>query len=140
MTEEHDARLCAAFPLLYADRFGDMKQTLMCWGFPGDGWFDLIWRLSEKITALAALEPDPARFRAEQVKEKFGALRYYMTAATPAINDAIRAAEAESVTICEDCGKPGVLRSKGWHKTLCDEHEATRIAWTKELDDDQKKT
>jgi len=50
MRKELDERLTKAFPLLYADRHGDKRSTAMCWGFScGDGWFDIIWNLSEKL-------------------------------------------------------------------------------------------
>jgi hypothetical protein len=35
-------------------------------------------------------------------------------------------AEVWAAHTCEECGKPGKLRSGGWFQTLCDEHEAER--------------
>ena len=52
MNEELDKKLVKAFPLLYGDRYASMQSTLMCWGFPGDGWFDIIWDLSSKLEPL----------------------------------------------------------------------------------------
>ena len=52
MREELDKKLVKAFPLLYGDRNAPMQSTAMCWGFPGDGWFDLIWDLSSKLEPL----------------------------------------------------------------------------------------
>ena len=49
MNKENDEKLVKAFPLLYGDRYGSEQSTLMCWGFPGDGWFDIIWDLSSKL-------------------------------------------------------------------------------------------
>jgi len=58
-----------------------------------------------------------------QVKEKFGGLRFYVGGATPEEFEVIDKAEADSYTICEECGKPGILREDlGWILTLCDEH------------------
>jgi len=58
-----------------------------------------------------------------QVKEKFGGLRFYVGGATPEEFDVIDKAEEDSYTICEECGKPGILREDlGWILTLCDEH------------------
>jgi len=42
MTEELDKKLCEKYPKIFADRDADMKDTCMCWGFPGDGWYWLI--------------------------------------------------------------------------------------------------
>ena len=49
MNKENDEKLVKAFPLLYGDRYGSEQSTAMCWGFPGDGWFDIIWDLSSKL-------------------------------------------------------------------------------------------
>jgi len=43
MKKELDDLLCEKYPLIFADRHGDMRQTCMVWGFEhGDGWFNLI--------------------------------------------------------------------------------------------------
>ena len=52
MNEELDKKLVKSFPLLYGDRDAPMQSTAMCWGFPGDGWFDIIWDLSSKLEPL----------------------------------------------------------------------------------------
>lgn len=45
-----DAALVKKYPKIFANRFGDPKETLMCWGFEcGDGWYDLIDVLCYKI-------------------------------------------------------------------------------------------
>jgi len=50
MKDELDKKLCDAFPLLYEDRKSSMSETCMCWGFScNDGWFDIIWNLSENL-------------------------------------------------------------------------------------------
>lgn len=36
------------------------------------------------------------------------------------IDDLVAKAERKSYTICESCGKPGVLRHKYWMRTMCD--------------------
>lgn len=38
------------------------------------------------------------------------------------IQEIIDEAERKSYKICEECGRPGVLRQGGWIKTACDEH------------------
>ena len=129
MKQELDSKLVKAFPLLYDDRDAPMQSTAMCWGFPGDGWFDLTWDLSSKLEPLIQkfidenqdTEPYPKAF---QVKEKFGGLRFYMTCGSDEIYDLIREAEALSYKTCEVCGKPGEERPSGWIRTHCDDcHE-----------------
>jgi len=41
-------------------------------------------------------------------------------------------AENMAAITCEECGKPGELRTGGWMRTLCDEHEAERQERLKE--------
>jgi len=43
MKEELDAKLVAKYPLIFKNRYGDMRETAMCWGFScGDGWYNII--------------------------------------------------------------------------------------------------
>jgi hypothetical protein len=57
--------------------------------------------------------------RASQIKEKFGTLRFYMTYATDAMYAITDRAEKQSSVTCEECGKPGKLRGRGWVYTRC---------------------
>lgn len=59
---------------------------------------------------------------AEQVKEKFGALRFYARTHTSEQRAMIDMASAMSERICEDCGAVGMRYSIGWMRTLCPEH------------------
>ena len=124
MRPELDELLCKKYPLLYADRDAPTNVTNMCWGFPGDGWYEIINRLSKRLErAIEALpEEERQHYRAAQVKEKFGTLRFYMTASTDEMEEWIAEAEKDSAVTCEDCGAPGELRGGGWLRTLCSEH------------------
>lgn len=62
----------------------------------------------------------------EQVKEKFGTLRIYVSHMNMYIDGAIDMAEAMSEHICEECGDKGKLYEMGWHKTLCKKHAYDR--------------
>ena len=59
---------------------------------------------------------------ADQVKEKFGSLRFYMSNATEEMRDLVREAEEKSGSMCEICGEFGTMRSGGWIRCLCDQH------------------
>lgn len=124
MSPELDRNLCENFPNLYRDRNGDKRETCMVWGFPGDGWFKIIYDLSVKLEGMILKLPEAQRadYRASQVKEKMGTLCYYVTCTTPEINAAIQKAEKASETTCEECGQPGVLREGSWLRTLCKKH------------------
>jgi len=98
MNPDLTKRLADRWPTWF-DVHGDIRHTLMPFGFPGDGWFDLIWKLCEDLEPLVG--PD---FEVIQVKEKFGGLRFYVDNATAQANDRISQAENDSYEICEECG------------------------------------
>lgn len=88
----------------------------------GDGWIPLINKLAED---LADLDPN---YRIDQIKEKFGGLRFYFTPSTDdeetvqLMNEMVSQAEAKASKTCEKCGAQGELRQTSWMKTLCDKH------------------
>lgn len=83
----------------------------------GPGWLPII---DELLTALAG-QP----IQLDQVKEKFGSLRvYYHSTKDPekhlaTVDVLIRKAAKKAAETCEDCGLPGNLITKGWHRVLC---------------------
>lgn len=90
------------------------------------GWYQVIDELSEKLEALIKkhIEVNGAENhpRAFQVKEKFAGLRFYMSHYTEEIDKLITKAETDCFKICEHCGKPGELYTRGfWLRTLCEE-------------------
>ena len=54
-----------------------------------------------------------------QVKEKFGALRFYIGQGSDEIFDRIDEAEGQTRKVCINCGKDAVGTSKGWVRYLC---------------------
>lgn len=116
MNPDLDARLVTAFPSLYRDRDASLMVSLMPFGFEcGDGWFDIIRRLSERLEPLGAV--------ATQVKEKYGTLRFYIFGGGDAADAAIDEAERESETTCEICGEPGRLIGECWFSVRCERCE-----------------
>lgn len=128
MDKELDDRLVAEFPNLYRNRYASPQVTCMCWGFPNNGWFELIYDLSAKLEELILQIPEEQRHLccASQCKEKFGTLRFYMDGATAEMRALIRKAETASASICEECGENGVMRTGGWLRVLCDKHAKGR--------------
>ena len=114
MKYENELKLVEKYPNLYKDYNGDMRYTCMVWGFScGNGWYDLIDRLSRKL--------EPLGIVASQVKEKFGGLRFYIQSGSEKVYELIDEAEAESYKTCENCGESGKPNEEGyWIKTLCD--------------------
>ena len=100
----------------------------------GDGWEPIIRRLSARLEAMIAAMPenDRSRFRASDVKQKLGELRFYVEDHTLEIDEAIREAEREASCTCEECGRPGTRGKSGGYVavwcTACREVAAERIA------------
>lgn len=112
MNDALTKKLLADFPHLYRDR----QSSSMQYGFVcGDGWFDLIYKISQDIESAAresGLNPDsPDWPKCRQVKEKFGSLRFVVFAIdgfaelSERISEIVSAAFDRSLAICEQCGK-----------------------------------
>lgn len=102
----------------------------------GPGWYEIIDRI---MAAICAAGFDPERDEIQQIKEKFGTLRVYVSCDVrheasdesqysqtgnrfERILSAIKASDTSDKT-CEECGKPGrLLVSAGWWSTRCSEH------------------
>lgn len=115
----------------------------------GPGWRPILEALDNSIKNLIANkcwdkhhrgEPEPeVKIHVLQVKEKFGALRVYLSLEGLTREEADRVwnwvsfAEALSNRLCEECGLPGTPRAPhnsrfGWVLTLCEKHHAERDA------------
>jgi hypothetical protein len=113
-------------PNLYADIIENKsaRESLMCFGFEvGDGWGRILEDLSYKLEELIQKLPEDERefYRAVQVKEKFGSLRFYMFTETDEMSELIREAEEKSAETCEVCGVPAkIKKTNGWMKCICE--------------------
>lgn len=77
MREELTQRLYSDFPDLYRQHTLPDSESLMCYGFEcGDGWYDVLYKMSTKIKAAVDAEEDvePREVAVSQVKEKLGSL------------------------------------------------------------------
>jgi hypothetical protein len=92
----------------------------------GDGWYNIIDQLCANIQSHIDWEESRgiaiSQVVAEQVKEKFGTLRFYVRGGDEYIDALINMAESMSGVTCEACGKPGTTGGKGWISTMCEEH------------------
>ncbi len=103
-----------------------------------DGWYDLLRSLCTEIRDAYAEAGLPVDIGIDQIKEKFGTLRFYCHTwehvdRTPEneaayrevhlkIDEIVSRYEDKSEEVCEECGKSGVLRNDlSWIQTLCDE-------------------
>ncbi len=107
--------------LLYPEEINErVKNGMGCGSHIGEGWFDIVRVLDASITKLY---PD---YVVDQVKEKFGGLRYYIGSVPKEHFDEvyklIHAAEAKSEKTCDVCGETGELSNNGWFVTRCEKH------------------
>lgn len=125
MREELDQRLCERYPRIFSQRWGDMTETAMCWGFEcGDGWYEILDALCCSIQSYINSNPhhNVSQVVATQVKEKFGTLRFYVDGGNDYTDGMIRMAEVLSERTCEQCGASGKMRGAGWLYVACDQH------------------
>ena len=184
MNKELDNKLCEKYPKIFVNRNKPMNETCMCWGFDhGDGWYDIIdsmcsamtytFRTSVEVDAERAIawNLEPAKWNdgevkyyldvegpqvvADQVKEKFGTLRFYYhlefepkfrelaygpkplpSARSLAdrydayMDGIVHYAECLTERTCEETGKAGEMHvsggsRRGWYRTLNREHAKT---------------
>ena len=62
----------------------------------------------------------------DQVKEKFGTLRFYYTGGDDEISGMVRMAESMSGVTCEECSAPAKPHGPGWIRTICEPCEQAR--------------
>ena len=127
MKQELDQLLCERYPKIFGERHLSEMETCMCWGFAhGEGWFNIIDQLCANIQSHIDWKekqghPVP-QVVAEQVKEKFGTLRFYYRGGDDYISGLVSMAESMTGVTCEECGNPGTTGGQGWITTLCETH------------------
>jgi len=145
MTEKLDNYLVEKYPKIFVNRYGSMKDTLMCFGFEhGDGWFFIIDNLCNSIqsyidnnNSYRTEDKKIPQVVATQVKEKFGTLSFYYSGGDEYVDGMIHLAEVMSANICEYCGATeNIGRTKGWISIICkDCHDSnsrlSNLIWEK---------
>ena len=138
MKQELDKLLCERYPKMMVNRLKPMQETCMCWGFDcGDGWFTILDQLMGNIQHHIDwnnknFEKGYSQYKQvpqvtlDQVKEKFGTLRFYYTGGDDVIDGMVRMAESMSGVTCEECGVPAKTHGPGWIRTICTPCEEAR--------------
>jgi hypothetical protein len=122
MSPELEKQLVEKYPKLFPE--GPFWGAESPWGVEcGDGWYDILDNLCGSIASYGNAD----NVVIDQIKEKFGTLRFYVTGGDDMIDGMIWMAEHMSGHICEVCGNRGKMRTKGWMVTLCDLHHDERI-------------
>lgn len=121
MNDELDKTLVEKFPKLFADRYKSAQETCMCWGFDhGNGWYNLINSLCSCIQHYLDYKPEVSQVVVDQVKEKYGSLRFYFHGGDEYIRGLVKMVEYLSESTCEICGNPGKIKDDGRIKVRCD--------------------
>ncbi len=84
------------------------------------GWYQVVYDCLSEIRQITS------KFSVGCIKEKFGGLRLYIAGLDDSdwdkVSSVISKYESKSLAVCEQCGRPGVLRANNWLKTLCNNH------------------
>ena len=134
--EEFSKKMETTYPRMFSAPYGGFAV--------GRGWWPLLEKLCATIqshidwandTRAARLISNPynntipdavEQVVVQQVKEKFGTLRFYYDGGDEFIHGAVWLAENMTGHLCEECGGLGTRRQGGWIRTLCDQHENER--------------
>lgn len=138
-----DYKLCPNVPLtkeLIISKYPEMYRDIPCGFNCPDGWLPLVDELSSKLVLLA-----PENFKVEQVKEKFGGLRFYTNFENEEISTLIGDFETRSYDTCDICAKEvspdslevftcgSNLEGRGWDVTRCVSCRKENDGWTDEF-------
>jgi hypothetical protein len=114
------------YPKMFANKYGGFAV--------GEGWWPILEALCANIQSHIDWRNEQfnkygrgtevQQVVVEQIKEKFGGLRFYCQGGDDEITGMIRMAESWAGRSCETCGSPGSSRGGGWIRTLCDKHHA----------------
>ena len=138
MTTKLEMKLAEEFSFLRrteAQQEGRIENLFQAFGYEcGDGWYELLRGLCGEIVSAYEEAGQPVDIVIDQIKEKFGTLRFYYHFASPKekpfrrqIKDIVDKWEERSEETCENCGKPGTLRTdRYWIQTLCDDCNQSR--------------
>jgi hypothetical protein len=126
MSQDYEAfvkRLEETYPKMFSQPYGGVAVS--------QGWWPIIESLCANIQSHTdwwnknrETRPVVEQVVVEQIKEKFGGLRFYYSGGDDTVAGMVRMAEAWADTACEECGGIGKRRDGGWIRTLCDIHEA----------------
>ena len=111
------------FPKMFAQPYGGFAV--------GEGWWPILEALCANIQQHIDWQnmnhekhPVVEQVVVEQIKEKFGGLRFYYQGGDDNVHGMVRMAESWAANCCEECCAPGKRRDGGWIRTLCDQHES----------------
>lgn len=109
-----ESELKREFPDVY-------HEPVRCGAYAPTGWVTLLRELSDELEPLFVAFPKDKRPIVDQIKVKFGGLRFYISKGTQEIHNAITRAEVKSESTCMTCGLPGSgVNERGWLSVMCE--------------------
>ena len=111
MDSQLENKLYEKFPDLYREKTAPLESSKMPWGVQcGDGWYKLIYELSNKIAKIAT-EGEFSPAISQISRHEDGTLHVGVRNVTPPIADVITTARETSRLTCESCSySPAFLR------------------------------
>ena len=123
--EKYDAfekRLTEKYPLMFSHPYGGIAV--------GEGWWPIIEELCSSIQGHInwrnKFGPVVPQVTVDQIKEKFGGLRFYYEGGDEQVRGMVSMAESWADHTCEDCGSPATQKTTGWIKNVCNVHFVER--------------
>lgn len=105
------------YPLMYENAY-DL--------YVGEGWQPIILALTKQIQSRIDWSVKVGhpidQVTVQQIKEKFGGLRFYYEGGDDTIDGTVNMAESWASHTCEVCGDRATKKTNGWIKNVCDKH------------------
>jgi hypothetical protein len=130
MNAELQNTLYEKYPYFFSNKDKGARLSCMAFGIDfGDGWHDILNNLCYEINQYenhvlneksSIYNKDYERVKFDQLKEKFGRLRAYVSGGDDYTRGLVNMAEAISGCVCETCGNKGKPNKTGWIVTLCE--------------------
>lgn len=124
---KENKELCMKFPFLkvadwYTDKVPENYDYTHTWlDDLEDGWYTAFGiQLCTELAAALEKEGKLESYRIDQIKEKFGELRWYDHGGTCETDEIIQKYRELSKRTCKNCGAPATKISTGWISPWCD--------------------
>ena len=126
--KERNKELCKRYPFLIPKDWEgkvpkDFDYSYTEWDALEDGWREAFGdMLLEELRESLVKTGDLKNFGIDQLKEKFGSMRFYYHGGNDEVDKIIDKYSVLSENICIHCGKPDVyMTDKGWMYPCCKE-------------------